>query len=117
MVQSDRWKRRPCVLKYRAYKDACKEGRVAIPMAGATVIFCLPIPKISKAKAAALEATAHTKENADIDNLLKGLLDAVLIKDGGVSSVSTHKILSSKPGFFVIWPRLEADAAAAREVC
>ena len=94
------------MIKYRAYKDACKEGRVAIPMARGTVIFCLPIPKMSKAKTMALEATDHTKENADIDNLMKGLMDAVLIKDGEVCSLSPHKIWSSKPGFFITYDLL-----------
>lgn len=103
MTRRDRWQKRPAVIKYRAFKDCCRAGNVAVPDVGATVVFCLTIPKsYSKKVTADYECMQHQK-TPDIDNLIKALLDAVKTEDKQVSSIHAYKVWSSKPGFFVIW--------------
>lgn len=117
MTRRDKWQHRPCVARYRAFKDCCRDAQVALPDAGGTVIFCLPAPKSFSAKSRAqLDGTEHGK-TPDIDNLLKAVMDATREHDSGISGISAHKIWSTVPGFAVIWPQPALDAKAAREVC
>ena len=105
MTQRDRWQKRPAVVKYREFKDSCRIAHVAVPDVGATVLFCLPIPKsYSKKVRAEYECMRHA-QTPDIDNLIKALMDSVKTQDKQVSSIHAYKVWSSNPGFFVIWPK------------
>ncbi len=88
--RSDRWKARPCVLRYRAFKDAVRKAKVAIPQP-CKVVFWLPMPRSwSKKKRAKMAATPH-EQRPDLDNLEKALLDAVFEEDGHIWSVWAEK--------------------------
>lgn len=44
MTQSDRWRKRKCVLKYFAFKDKVRELNIIIPESGSRIVFILPMP-------------------------------------------------------------------------
>ncbi len=90
MTRSDKWKQRACVLHYRAFKDECRLKRVHIPEACA-ITFYMPIPKTwSDKKKRAMYDKPH-QQTPDIDNLVKGLLDATLEDDAHIWKVHAEK--------------------------
>jgi len=90
MTQRDRWKQRPVVLRYHAFKDLCREWNVELSD-HFRVIFVIPMPKSwSKKKKAAHDGQPH-RAKPDIDNVLKALMDAVLEDDSHVWSVRASK--------------------------
>ena len=81
MTQRDRWAKRPCVLKYFAFKDEVKLNKVELPDSY-HVIFVMPIPgSWSKKKKAEMDGQPH-RQTPDKDNLEKALLDAMYSDDG-----------------------------------
>lgn len=92
MVQSDRWKKRPVVLRYFAYKDEVRLRRVQLYESGSHITFVLPMPKTwSKKKKVAMLGMPH-QQKPDWDNLAKGLFDAVYDEDSQVHDVRVSKI-------------------------
>ena len=80
MTQRDRWKKRPCVLKYHAFKDEVRLKGVELPDSY-HVIFVVPMPKSwSKKKQAEMDRQPH-RQTPDKDNLEKALLDAIYSDD------------------------------------
>ncbi len=76
MTQRDRWKGRPVVERYHAYKDTL---RLALPSYALPEVlrieFHIAIPKsYSKKKRLSLYGQYHT-EKPDIDNLVKAFMD------------------------------------------
>ena len=101
MTRRDKWAKRPCVLRYNAFKDKCRWQRVKVP-ASCRVIFHMPMPAgWSRDARAAYEGQPH-QQKPDLDNLLKGLMDAVLKEDSHVFDVRAEKRWSSKPGIEVL---------------
>ena len=91
MTQADKWKKRPSVVRYREYKDALRGAKVNLPEDGAKVIFYLPMPgSWSKRKRDIMRGEYH-RQKPDIDNLLKGLMDAIFEEDCRVASVCAEK--------------------------
>lgn len=91
-VNSDKWKPRPMVLRYRAFRDEVRLKRVAVPCAGARIVFRLPMPKSWKAeKKNRMRYTAH-KQKPDLDNLLKALLDSVFRDDAHIWDYRAQKL-------------------------
>lgn len=91
MTQSDRWKERPCVLRYFAFRDECRLRRVNVQN-GDWITFVLPMPKSwSEKKKAFHDGQPHTQK-PDKDNLEKGLLDACFDDDCGIHDTRTSKI-------------------------
>jgi Holliday junction resolvase RusA-like endonuclease len=86
MTRRDVWKKRPCVLRYHAYKDRLLElaaGWVP-PKSGAHIMFMMPMPKSwSKKKKDDLLWRPH-QQRPDIDNLHKAFLDAFFQEDSEV---------------------------------
>ena len=88
--RSDAWRKRPCVLRYRVYKNIirlqCKELDCALQL-----LFELPMPKSwSKKKKKEMLGQPH-QQKPDIDNLVKGLLDAVCTDDSYIYKVDAEK--------------------------
>jgi Holliday junction resolvase RusA-like endonuclease len=97
-TQSDRWKQRAPVVKYRAFAD---DVRLAARLAEwkeeerghytLTVEFFLPFPKSTSARRREeLAGTPHTVK-PDASNLLKAVEDALFIHDQAIWSVSASK--------------------------
>lgn len=81
MTQSDRWKKRPAVLRYRAFCDEVRGLGIQLRPTGDRVIFILPMPKSwSKKKRAVMLGQPH-QGKPDADNMLKALWDAVHQED------------------------------------
>jgi len=94
MTQRDKWAKRPCVVKYHTYCDFVRkiaQNEKFKPSGAMLIEFYLPLPKsYSKKKREELMGQPH-EQKPDIDNLVKGLLDALLKEDKGV-----HTIIASK---------------------
>ena len=93
MTQRDRWKKRPCVLKFFAYRDLVR--RLATPelqQAEALIMeFYLPFPKsYSKKLQAVLQGHPHRKK-PDLDNLQKAVMDSLFTEDCRVYAVHARK--------------------------
>lgn len=95
MTRADAWKKRPAVVKYYEYKDElrrqAKEKGYTI---GNTldIIFHVPMPDSwSNKKKSAYMGTPHMQK-PDIDNLLKGFMDALLEEDSHVHTVVAQKV-------------------------
>ena len=90
-TRSDKWKKRPCVMKYRAFADECREQGIIIPNHGAHIVFQMPMPKSwSKKKKEEMDGMPH-QQRPDVDNLAKALMDAVLKEDCCVWDVRITK--------------------------
>jgi len=100
MTQADRWKKRPCVVRYLDFKTALR--RAAASMGIATlpevlnVIFVIPCPKsISKAERARRLYNYH-KQKPDRDNMLKAVQDAFDGDDSHCADGRTIKLWGEK---------------------
>ena len=92
MVKSDSWKKRPCVVRYRAYSVKIQEFKIQLE-SPFKVTFNMPMPKSwGKKKKREHEGQPH-KQTPDLDNLLKGFLDSVYYKkdDAHIWSVNAEK--------------------------
>lgn len=91
---SDRWKKRPAVLRYRDYRDEIRRqaGALTIPAGGLILVFSFKPPKsVSRKLYNQMIESPHTVK-PDIDNLVKGFLDALLINDQHIWDVRAVKI-------------------------
>ena len=93
MTQSDKWKKRKCVLEYRAFAD---EMRLRVPrgtdLNNHAILFTMPMPKSwSKKKKAEMDFKPH-KSRPDIDNLLKAVFDALYKEDSGIWQTHAAKV-------------------------
>lgn len=108
MTRKDKWAKRPCVLRYRAFKDECRIRNVELPDVGIRVIFGIPMPKSwSKKKRQDMKYKPHL-QTPDLDNLEKALCDAVLDDDSRVWNMWGSKIWSEE-GFIFILPITRQD--------
>jgi Holliday junction resolvase RusA-like endonuclease len=99
MTRADKWKKRKCVVKYRDFKDRCREARVEIPES-LEVMFLIPMPPSwSNKKAAEMNGEPH-QQKPDVDNLVKGLLDT-LAEDSNIWRVNAAKYWSIDPSFSI----------------
>lgn len=101
-TRSDRWKQRPCVVKYRHWADECRlailknpENRPKVKhldLMGISVSvllrFFLPLPK-GKSKGA--EAGAPHLRKPDLDNMTKSAMDAVFKADQVIYRIDAEK--------------------------
>ena len=77
MTQRDRWKKRPVVLAYFAYRDEIKKQAEewVPPDYGLKILFVIPMPASwSGVKKAKMLGELH-QQKPDIDNLLKAFFD------------------------------------------
>jgi len=111
MTKRDKWKKRPGVMRYRAFKDKCRLQRVKLPQP-CTVIFWLPMPESwPPSKRAKMVGTPHT-QRPDLDNLIKGLWDAVVKNDERLWSVHAEKRWSAVEGMIEVRAEYEREEAA-----
>lgn len=88
MTQSDKWHKRPAVVRYREFCDrlraeAARQGFVPTD-AGMYLRFWLPMPKSwSKKKKRAMIGRPH-QQKPDADNIEKAFLDALMTDDSTV---------------------------------
>ena len=103
MTQRDKWKNppRPCVARYRAFKDQVKLLGVKLE-AGDGITFILPMPMSwSKKKRREMIWEAYL-QIPDLDNLLKALFDSVYKKDSHIWHLSGLKKIWGLCGRIII---------------
>lgn len=101
MTKADRWKKRPCVLRYFAFRDECKLKNVTFDN-GQSITFVVPFPKsYSKKKKQSLDGQPHTLK-PDIDNLTKALFDALYDDDAHIWHIAGLKKIWGYEGKIII---------------
>lgn len=101
MTRSDAWKKRPCVLRYWAFRDACKGNNLAYDN-GQDITFVLPLKKsYSKKKKLLLDGQPHTIK-PDADNLMKAVLDAIYKDDSHIWHIGSIKKIWGHEGKIII---------------
>ena len=96
MTVSDRWKKRPIVLKYRKYCDALRAEtekqnfQITNPL---SLVFVIPMPKSwSKKKKKFMDGKPHASR-PDLDNLIKAFQDALAEEDSHIHTYGKmHKM-------------------------
>ena len=94
MTHADTWKKRPVVLRYWEYKDDIKNWGIQNNFKLKSEIyvkFYIPMPKSWTLKKKAKMLYTPHKQRPDVDNLLKGLMDAFLEEDSHVHTVYAQK--------------------------
>jgi Holliday junction resolvase RusA-like endonuclease len=90
MTRSDKWKKRDCVMRYFAFRDAVKAAGITIGD-GYRIFFFLPMPESwSKKKKEAMRGLPH-RQKPDIDNLCKALFDSVFDDDCHIAAIQLYK--------------------------
>jgi Holliday junction resolvase RusA-like endonuclease len=103
MTQRDKWDKRPCVVRYWQFCEEVRTAGIKIPENGVAIVFRIPMPKSwSNKKRAEMMGKPH-QQKPDIDNLLKGLLDAALEEDCRVYHVGSVMKEWSDHGGITIW--------------
>lgn len=101
MTQRDKWQKRACVLRYRAFKDQVRLRRVKLTPA-CKVIFRLPFPRSwPEDIQAQLDGKPH-KCRPDLDNLVKALLDSLFAEDSHVWEIQAEKRWARKGSIEVL---------------
>ncbi len=102
MTRADQWRKRKCVMQYWAFKDQCKAKHLSFPPRGARIAFGLPMPASWSAKKRDLLDGNPHQSKPDLDNLLKGLADAVYEDDSVISSYAGIEKVWAREGFIEI---------------
>ncbi len=96
MTQRDQWKERPAVNRYFAFRDHIKylarmKGLQGIPGAIESITFFVSMPSSwSIKKQAEMNGKPH-QQVPDLDNYLKGILDALCFEDKHIHCIGTIK--------------------------
>jgi Holliday junction resolvase RusA-like endonuclease len=114
-TQADRWKKRPAVLRYRAFCDEVRALGIQLRPTGDRVIFILPMPKSwPKKKRAEMNGQPH-QGKPDADNMLKALWDAVHQEDKHIFHADALKFWGEE-GAIIIEPVRQAVAFDGTQV-
>lgn len=104
-TQRDKWKKRPVVIRYRAFADECRRLKIELKD-HQTVVFKIEMPASwSERKKREHDGQPH-RSRPDLDNLLGGLMDAVM-PDGDSQLYSLgliRKEWARKPGIEITSP-------------
>lgn len=97
MTRADKWKRRACVVRYRAFKDAIRAAFVGRPRVDPDKVVSLswlavfePPQSWSKTRREAALGTLHRRK-PDRDNIDKAVLDALFEDDCAIASGTIEK--------------------------
>lgn len=94
MTRKDKWSKRPETTKYWAFKDAlvlqCKKNKVQLNDI-LIADFHIPMPKSwSKKKKTLMNHKPH-QQKPDVDNICKGVMDALLKEDSHIYKIDCEK--------------------------
>ena len=104
MTRRDKWERRPCVMRYRAFRDELiakkKEARFR-PGSAMEIVLRIPMPPSwSKKKRGEMFLLPH-QQKPDIDNLVKSVLDSFYDDDSTVFEIRAKKIWAESPAIVI----------------
>ena len=98
MTISDRWKKRPVVIKYFEWRDEIKKVFKPDGTDKCLIVFFIQMPKSwSKKKKKAMNGTPH-QQKPDLDNLVKGFLDAAYEEDCKIWHINASKYWTDTEG-------------------
>ena len=96
MTRADKWKKRPEVLRYRAFCGEVRRQGVELPESGSHVTFIIPMPASwSKRKRAEFNGKPH-QAKPDFDNMMKALMDAIYEDDAHIWDSRVTKLWGEK---------------------
>ena len=106
MTRSDRWKKRPCVVRYWNFKNYLQEQAKFQNFKlsnNIEIFFELKIPKSwSKKKKHKMLYRPH-QQKPDIDNLVKAVLDSLAEKnDSYINALSANKVWADEGKITII---------------
>ena len=91
-TRADAWKGRPVVLKYYVYKDAIRNKFECVGDGSAySMHFVIKMPKSWSKKKRDLMRLAPHQQKPDIDNLVKAVLDSMMVEDKQVYKITADK--------------------------
>lgn len=112
MTQCDRWAKRPCVLRYRAYADELRLRGIRLPHRY-SLIFILPMPAgWSDEMKSAMNGQPNLRR-PDATNLAKAVEDIVHLKDESLWDARSRKYWGYNGRLVVL--RREMDVAVSVE--
>lgn len=94
MTRADKWKKRPCVMRYREFADELRKQAGEMPggVYDVSWVAYLPMPKSwSNKKREAMRGTMH-QQKPDRDNIDKAILDSLFKDDSGIATGSICKM-------------------------
>lgn len=104
MVRSDKWKKRPAVIRYWKYADKLRSLKPEVNWEKLSLQFVLPMPKSwSKKKKEEMYLKPH-KQTPDLDNLVKAFKDVLLKQDSMVWCYVSITKVWGKEGSIIINP-------------
>lgn len=117
MTQADKWKKRPVVLRWRAYKDELRfvhkvnlDGFIDLE-----IIYCIPMPKSWTKKKKDLHRNRLHQQVPDCDNLTKAILDAGCTKSDAHIAIINESKYWTDTGCIYIKARAYDPFSKARE--
>ena len=104
MTRADRWKKRPCVVRYFEYKDKLLELASGYKPGGEiSLTFIMPMPKSwSKKKKDNMNHEPH-QSRPDLDNLLKGWQDCLCEEDSHIHTYKYVNKIWGRKGLIIIY--------------
>lgn len=91
MTQSDKWKKRPAVMRYFEFRDRVKELGITVKN-GDVITFIIPMPESwSKKRRYQMFWQPH-QIRGDIDNYAKAIFDSVFDDDSHIWDIHLRKI-------------------------
>ena len=92
MTRADKWKKRPQVMRFRAFCDHVRLLGATMPESNSHITFILPMPKSwSKKKRQQFDGKPH-QSKPDFDNLVKALSDAIYEDDAHIWDARITKL-------------------------
>ena len=99
MTRADKWKKRPSVVKFFAFRDAIKQSSVHnIALESFDIEFYIQMPKSWSKKKKELHNGNPHKQRPDLDNYIKAWCDSVFEEDSVVWRFKATKRWTDKPG-------------------
>ena len=106
MTQADRWKKRPCVVRYFSWCNQLRMMRPEVNWSPLSLKFVIEMPKSwSKKKKAEMDGKPH-QSKPDLDNLIKAFKDALLKDDSKVWRYGRMMKVWGKRGLIIVDPVL-----------
>lgn len=100
MTRRDKWIKRPCVLRYRAFCDELRLKLKVLPIP-LRIDFIIAMPHSwSETKKREMDGQPHMIR-PDVDNCTKSVLDAMLKNDGCVWDVHARKFWGRSSGILI----------------
>lgn len=103
-TQADKWKNRPEVVRYRNFKQTLKlqANQMKFEFSESlNLVFCVPMPTSWSEKKRQLMNKKPVKTRPDLDNYIKGFMDALLEEDGFIWKITAEKRYSFQGSIIV----------------